>query len=381
MKLLITGGAGFIGSEIIRQLSDGESGYEIVVLDSLEEQIHGENPEQSYLYSLIQGKCEFVRGDIKDLNDVRKALNGVDVILHLAADTGTGQSMYQINQYNETNIMGTSNLFQAISMDRSVVKKIILASSRSVYGEGRYKCKQHGFVYPKGRKAADMKSGDFTVHCPLCNQPAQLVATTEESRITPNSLYAFTKLAQEKMVETMCTAMDIDYTIFRFQNVYGAGQSLKNPYTGILSIFSTLLLEDKPVNIFEDGQECRDFINVKDVAWAVIQSINNEASNGEVINIGSGIGTSVTEVAEKLKQKYVSNSVIHITGDFRIGDIANNIADISRAKRVLGFSPKISFDEGLMCFAEWVLTQQMDHGGYEASIKEMENNGMFIRKS
>ena len=206
------------------------------------------------------------------------------------------------------------------------------------------------------------------------------VATTEDSKIMPNSLYAFTKFSQEKMLETMSAALNIPYTIFRFQNVYGVGQSLKNPYTGILSIFSSLMLENKPINIFEDGQESRDFINVFDVAQGVIKSLTVQESDGEVINLGSGVGTTVKEIAEILKNEYKSNSDVNITGDFRIGDIANNFADIDKAKRILDFNQTVPLETGLREFCSWVKNQEHDNSGYEKSLKEMENAGMFIRK-
>lgn len=272
------------------------------------------------------------------------------------------------------------NLFQAISSTGQKVKKFVLASSRSVYGEGRYECPVHGMVYPDSRKMEDMKKGDFNMYCPHCGAKLKLVPTTEDSKITPNSLYAFTKYSQEKMIETMCRAMDIDYTIFRFQNVYGVGQSLKNPYTGILSIFSTLLLENKTINVFEDGLESRDFVNVKDVAVAVIRSLTAEKSNGEIINLGSGVGTGVLEIAEMLKKMYQSNSEICVTGDFRVGDIAHNIADITKAEELLDFKTTISLTEGLSEFAEWVRGQEMDNSRYEKSLEEMEQAGMFVRK-
>ena len=183
------------------------------------------------------------------------------------------------------------------------------------------------------------------------------------------------------MLQTLCPAMNIDYTIFRFQNVYGAGQSLKNPYTGILSIFSTLMLENKPVNIFEDGLESRDFVHVKDIADGVIASISNSKSNSEIINLGSGINTTVIEIAEILKKAYNSQSKLNITGDFRVGDIAHNKADISKAEKLLYFTPKISLENGLSDFCKWVKGQSTDNSGYEKSLTEMEQSGLFIRKT
>ena len=381
MKVLVTGGSGFIGAEIVNQLYESGN-YEITVLDSMTEQIHGKNWQNSYLYKTIEGKCRFIKDDVCNLETVQKAIADNEIIIHLAAETGTGQSMYQINQYNETNIMGTSNLLQAISLagKNSKVEKIILSSSRSVYGEGKYECPKCGVVYPDGRGRKQMLEGDFNFYCPHCGERMTLLPTTEDSEIKPASLYAYTKYAQELMLKTMCPAMGIDYTIFRFQNVYGIGQSLKNPYTGILSVFSTLMLENKPVNIFEDGLESRDFVNVRDVARGVIDSIDAPASNGEIINLGSGINTSVIDIAEILKKHYKSESEIRITGDFRIGDIAHNKADITRAQKILNYKPTITLDEGLNEFCLWVVDQDKDNSGYERSLAEMEKAGMFVRK-
>lgn len=382
MKILVTGGAGFIGAEIVNQLYQ-QNKWEITVLDNMSEQIHGKNWDDSFLYQSIKGKCRFIKGSVCDLRTVQEAIADTDVIIHLAAETGTGQSMYMINQYNETNVMGTSNIFQAISLAGSSkrIKKIILSSSRSVYGEGKYECPCCGVVYPDNRSKERMLAGDFSFYCPNCGKKLQLVPTTEDSQIKPSSLYAFTKYTQEMMLRTMCPAMAINYTIFRFQNVYGMGQSLKNPYTGILSVFSSLMLENKPVNIFEDGLESRDFINVKDIAKGVIASIENTESNGMTINLGSGCNTSVIEIAEILKKHYNSKSEIKITGDFRIGDIAHNKADISKARRILAFSPSISLDKGLEDFCKWVVNQEKDNSGYERSLTEMEQAGMFIRRT
>lgn len=380
-KILITGGAGFIGSEIVNHLFN-LGGWDITVIDSMTEQIHGSDWENSYLYQTIKGKCRFMKASVTDIAAMQEAISDNEYVLHLAAETGTGQSMYQINQYNEVNVMGTSNLLQAISLagKKSRVKKIVLSSSRSVYGEGKYECPNCGVIYPNNRDKAKMVAGDFNFYCPHCNAKLNLLATTEDSEIKPASLYAYTKYAQEMMLRTMCPALGIDYTIFRFQNVYGVGQSLKNPYTGILSVFSTLMLEDKPVNIFEDGLESRDFVNVKDIADGVIACLDNEKSNGATMNLGSGINTSVIEIAEILKKHYGSKSEIRISGDFRIGDIAHNKADISKAKEILGFAPKIGLEEGLATFCKWVVGQDTDNSKYEQSLAEMEQAGMFIRK-
>ena len=353
--------------------------FHITVLDSLTEQVHGKQKEKSYLYKKIKGKCNFIQGDIRDMETVIEAIKDQEYIIHLAAETGTGQSMYEVNRYNEVNIMGTSNLLQAMLKKKEKVKKVILASSRSVYGEGKYECKRDGYVYPKGRKIDLMKQGDFSLYCPICGDRITAVPTTENSDIKPQSLYGFTKYSQENLVELMCKSLKIDYSILRLQNVYGIGQSLNNPYTGILSIFSVLLRKNKKINIFEDGNESRDFINVIDVAGAFIKVLKEEKTNFEILNIGSGEGKTVMEIAKMLKKLYSSKSEIQVTGDFRVGDIAHNIADISKANKMIQFFPVVTLEKGLENFCKWVSSQNIENDSYENSIEEMKQVGMLIR--
>jgi len=380
-KVLITGGSGFIGNAIVKKLYNH---YEIVVLDNFSPQIHGDNYEESYLYQNIKDKCTIIKGDVRNREDVAKALQGVDYIIHLAAETGTGQSMYEINRYTDVNIMGTSNLFDVMLKEKLTVKKFILASSRSVYGEGMYECQEHGIVVPQSRAIEDMKRGDFEAKCPVCAGEVELRLTTEECPLTPISYYAYTKLAQEKMLTVMCPILNIPYTIFRFQNVYGAGQSLSNPYTGILSIFSKLLLQNKALNIFEDGKESRDFVHVSDVAAIVTNVLENDATNYQYINVGTGEGVSVIQVAETLKRLYASNSDIKLSGDFRKGDIRHNIADVSRGKELCGFAPAYTFETGMEEFTSWVKKQadedklEKEDGRFERSLEEMKATGMLI---
>jgi len=384
-KVLITGGAGFIGTAIINNLHK-EGKHDLVVLDNFSEQIHGNNFEESFLYQKIKEKAKIIKGDVRNREDVERALNGVDYIIHLAAETGTGQSMYEINKYTDVNIMGTSNLLDVILNKRIDIKKIILSSSRSVYGEGMYFCKKHGIVVPGSREIEDMKLGDFTTKCPICGQDVELRYTTEECELSPISYYAFTKLSQEKMLETMCPILGIPYTIFRYQNVYGAGQSLSNPYTGILSIFSKLLLQNKPLNIFEDGMESRDFVHVNDVASFTCSALENSKTDYQHINVGSGENISVLKVVNILKKYYCSTSEINISGDFRRGDIRHNVADISRAKSICGFSPIFNFEKGMEEFAAWVTAENRENkllvsdDKFERSLDEMKATGMLIQK-
>lgn len=381
-KVLITGGAGFIGNAIVKNLYNR---YDIVVLDNFSPQIHGDNYKESYLYQSVKDQCTIIHGDVRNRDDVAKALVGVDYMIHLAAETGTGQSMYEINRYTDVNIMGTSNLFDVILKEKLPVKKLILASSRSVYGEGMYACKEHGIVVPGSRSIEAMKNGNFEVQCPICAGEVELRYTTEECPLTPISYYAYTKLAQEKMLEVLCPTINLPYTIFRYQNVYGAGQSLNNPYTGILSIFSKMLLKNQTLNIFEDGLESRDFIHVSDVAAITCNALENEATHYQYINVGSGEKVSVMQVAETLKRLYASTSDLKISGDFRKGDIRHNIADMTRGKDLCGFAPAYTFEKGMEEFAAWVMKQDQENkmekedGRFEQSIEELKASGMMIQ--
>lgn len=381
-KVLVTGGSGFIGNAVVEIL---RKRYEVVVLDNFSPQIHGENYKESYLYQNIKDKCKIIKGDVRNYDDLKVALEGVDYIIHLAAETGTGQSMYEINRYTDVNIKGTSNLLEVILKNKLPIKKIILSSSRSVYGEGMYFCKEHGMVVPKSREINDMKNGDFEPKCPICGGKVEISQTTEECLLTPSSYYAYTKIAQEKMLELMCPTMNIPYTIFRYQNVYGAGQSLNNPYTGILSIFSKLLLKNQNLNIFEDGKESRDFVHVSDVAAATCSALENYATDYQHINVGSGENISVIQVAETLKRLYSSHSEINISGDFRKGDIRHNIADINRAKTLCGFKPVYTFEKGMGEFTAWVKKQDEEksleesNDLFERSLDEMKETGMLIQ--
>ena len=254
-NILVTGGAGFIGSNLSNKLV--LRGHFVRVLDSLAPQIHGDNPALSSLYNSLDSRIEFVHGSVTNSDDMMLALRGIDTVVHLAAETGTGQSMYSIRHYNDVNIAGTALLLDLISNLRYPVKKIVVASSRAIYGEGKYLCSGHGTVYPKERKADALKAGDFEMHCPECDDVLTMQLTDENSMLNPNSIYGITKLSQEQMVLTVGKALGISAIAYRYQNVYGPGQSLHNPYTGILSIFSTRILNGNPVNIFEDGKESR----------------------------------------------------------------------------------------------------------------------------
>lgn len=371
-KVLVTGGAGFIGSEIALKLI--EKGYNVRILDNLSPQIHGVNAK---LPQKLDGMVEFILGDIRNINDLMKALDGQDAVIHLAAETGTGQSMYELHKYCDVNINGTANLLDVLTNSKHSIQKFIISSSRAIYGEGKYYCKKDGVVFPNERKKEDMLKGDFEVKCPICGMNVELCATSEDSYVHPTSIYGLTKQMQEKMVMAACNAIDIPWVSYRYQNVYGSGQSLSNPYTGILSIFSNRILNDKEINIFEDGLETRDFIYISDVVEATILGLENQKANFNVFNVGAGISTSVKDIVEILGSVYDKYVKMKVTGDFRIGDIRHNYADIRKIKDVLGFEPKVSLDKGIKKFSKWVLQQKMNDNGYEKSIEEMKQKGLM----
>ena len=377
MNILITGGAGFIGSNLVKKLF--EKGHTITVLDTLSNQIHGNSPEtQSALFLGIKDKINFIKGSVTCHSDWKKAIFEQDAIIHLAAETGTGQSMYEIEKYTNTNIGGTAILLDILANDKHQIKKIIIASSRSIYGEGKYWSEDlQSFVYPKHRDELTMSKLDFEVKYPNIHTPLKLVPTDEESKIHPSSVYGITKQNQEQMVMTVCPTIGISPVAFRYQNVYGPGQSLTNPYTGILSIFSTLIRNGKMINIFEDGKESRDFVYIDDVVQATILGLEKSEADGNVFNVGYGKPVSVLEVANELIFNYGIDVEISISGNYRIGDIRHNYADLSKIENKLGFVPRTNFKEGIKLFSNWVNSQSIMHSKFEESINEMRSKGLF----
>lgn len=375
--VLITGGAGFIGSNVALKLV--QQGYKVTVLDSLSPQIHGNNPDvSSPLFISIKDKVNFIKGSVTSRDDWHKALKDVDAVLHLAAETGTGQSMYEIEKYVNVNIGGTAILLDILTNEKTRVKRVVVAESRAIYGEGRYWSDDlNAYVYPDERPDSSLAKGDFEVKYPGCPHPLKLVATTEDSKIHPGSVYGITKQVQGQLVHMVCQSIGIESVSFRYQNVYGPGQSLSNPYTGILSIFSTRIKNGNGINIFEDGLETRDFVYIDDIANATVLGLTVPGISGHAFNIGTGIATDVLTVAKTLIKHYGIDVPLTISGNYRLGDIRHNFADISKARELLGFQPKWSFDKGIQQFCRWVDTQPIQQDNYEKSIEEMKQKGLY----
>jgi len=374
-NVLITGGAGFIGSNLSHELV--ERGHHVRVLDCLLPQVHGSEPNSSVLFRSLPNGIDFIEGDVRFRDHWKSALQGMDIVVHLAAETGTGQSMYDVSRYFDVNVQGTAHLLDIVANGECRIERVIIASSRAIYGEGKYVDACGNPHYPTSRKEVDLLNGRFD---PMDIQGGQLnqVATDEASVIHPNSYYGLTKQVQEQMLLLGAEAHGFSCIALRYQNVYGPGQSLSNPYTGIISIFSKLLLTGKDINIFEDGLESRDFVHINDVVRATADAVELPGTRRESLNIGSGVGTTVLQVAQALVAHLRPEARLNVTGQFRIGDIRHNRADVTRAKELLGFVPRMSFEEGIATFVEWVRTQQLvSDSSYDLSLQEMRSRGLM----
>ena len=366
-KVLITGGVGFIGLALARTLV--RRGMTVRLLDNLSPQIHGADPQPELGALLEKHRVEVMRGDVRQRRDWVLALRDVDSVVHLAAETGTGQSMYKISGYTSTNVLGTALLLDVLANDRHGVTKLLLASSRAVYGEGAYDCARCGLVYPSMRSLGSLQASQWEPPCPSCCGPIHPVATPESAKTSPASVYAATKLAQEDLVRISANALGIPFLVFRLQNVYGEGQSLNNPYTGILSIFSNRIRQGKEIVLFEDGQETRDFVHVSDVAEAMALGLLSDGGDDLIMNVGSGVQVSVETIARSLKRQFNDFSApVVVSGQYRLGDIRHNYADISAIGQYLAFSPKVPLDEGIARFVRWVKTQPMATNGAEDGL-------------
>jgi dTDP-L-rhamnose 4-epimerase len=350
-RVLVTGGAGFIGSHLVDRLI--AKGYAVRVLDNLSPQVHS-GPAPGF-----EARAEVRVADIRDGEAVRSALAGVDVVVHFAAAVGVGQSMYEVTHYTSVNVLGTAALLEAIVKDRSPVGRLIVASSMSVYGEGRYECAACGPMDPEARPANQLARHDWNVYCPRCQGAMSPRPTPETKRLAPTSVYAINKRDQEELVLTVGRAVGIPSVALRFFNVYGAGQALSNPYTGVGAIFSSAFLNQRRPLIFEDGLQVRDFIHVSDVAAACMQAIERDDVRDIAVNVGTGRPTSVRELAGLLATAIPGADALtpEIVGRFRQGDIRGCYADTILCREVLKVSPAVPLELGVKELARWVAAQ------------------------
>lgn len=373
MNVLITGGAGFIGSRLARRLH--REGATLTLVDNLSEQVHG--PGAAFPADLPEfARC--ITADVRDRAAMRDAIAGQEVIVHLAAETGTGQSMYAIEHYSEVNLQGTSVLLDLLVNERPAsLKKLVVASSRAVYGEGQYGCAEHGTVYPAPRTAEAMDQGQFDPVCPVCGKAVVVEPTAETTPFAPSSFYGLTKQVQEQMVLMFASALGIDGFGMRYQNVYGPGQSLSNPYTGILAVFSNLVRQGKGLNIFEDGEESRDFVFVDDVVEATAAVCRPDVHGVMALNVGAGRRTTVAEVARAVIDYYGAEVPVTVTGAYRVGDIRHNVGDISRISALTGFIPQWKFEDGLRAFLDWADGHEAADAGFDKSLKELSDRQLL----
>jgi dTDP-L-rhamnose 4-epimerase len=354
--VLVTGGAGFIGSFLVDALV--KKGHRVRIYDALVPQVHGADQA---LPGYLNSDAEFVRGDVRDRQCLARALEGVDVIFHLAAAVGVGQSMYQIQYYTEVNTLGGAVLLDLLANTKHQVRKVIVASSMSIYGEGKYACGACGNVYPRLRSEAQLRARDWEMRCPGCGQEVRPVPTDEEKPLFPTSIYAVTKRDHEEMFLSTGFAYGLPAVALRFFNTYGPRQALSNPYTGVMAIFSGRLLNRQPPVIYEDGRQSRDFIHVSDVVQGLLLAMERSEADHQVFNLGTGVPTSVMQVAEMLSQRLTGGEIKpEIRQQYRAGDIRHCFADISRARRLLGFEPRVSLQDGLADLLAWVEGQVAD---------------------
>ena len=351
MKILVTGGAGFIGSFLVDALI--ERGETVRIFDNLEQQVHLTG-KPTYLNT----QAEFIQGDVRDIEVFRTALHGMDTVIHCASAVGVGQSQYEIKKYTDVNVGGTANLLQLLIEKDCTIKQILIPTSMTSYGEGLYRCPEHGDVRPGLRQVPQLEAHDWEPHCPVCQQSVEGIPIREDALRESGTIYALSKNMQEDMVMNIAAVYGIKATAFRLFNVYGPRQSLSNPYTGVTAIFLSRLKNGQPPVIYEDGKQSRDFISVHDVVRAFLMALDTEEANGKVFNIGSGLKTSIADIASTLATLTSIDVIANITAEFRKNDVRHCFADTTKARTILGWEPTVSFEAGMRELVEWGKEQE-----------------------
>lgn len=371
-RVLVTGGAGFVGSHLVDALL--ARGDQVRILDNLDPQVHGPDRRKP---AWVPADAELVQGDMRSADDVRRAVRGMQVVYHLAAAVGVGQSMYRIADYTDVNTLGTAHLLQGLVDDRGDVEKLVVASSMSIYGEGRY-ARPDG-----GEPAAVLRTPDrLRAHewepCDADGTVLAPVPTDERKPLDPTSIYALTKADQEKMVLMVGAAYGIPSVALRFFNIYGPRQSLSNPYTGVAAIFSSRLLNGQPPLVFEDGEQKRDFVSVHDIVQALLLAAREDAAVGKAFNVGSGRAVSVREVGATLAAVLGTDVQAQVVGKYRVGDIRHCFADISLAREVLGYEPRVTFEQGMQELVAWLQEQDRPEDHVETHTAELAARGLTL---
>lgn len=367
MNILVTGGAGFIGSHLVDALVS--QGHRVRVLDNFEPQVHeGKRPDY------LNKAAEYQEGDVRSRDALRKALKDIDVVFHEAAMVGVGQSMYQIEKYASVNVLGTSVLLDVIVNDKVPLKKLIVASSMSIYGEGQYSCASCGAVAPELRPNEQLKAHDWEMRCPRCRKNVKPMPTAESKPLIPTSVYAVSKRDQEELCLSVGRSYKIPTVALRYFNVYGPRQALSNPYTGVCAIFSARIKNNNPPIVFEDGGQTRDFVDVRDIVQANLLVMNSAAADYEMFNVGTGHPTSIGEIARVLAKLYGASVQPDITLKYRSGDIRHCASDISKIAR-LGFKPSVKLEAGLKALVSWG-KQVGAQDRVEQAARELQTRGL-----
>jgi dTDP-L-rhamnose 4-epimerase len=367
-NVLITGGAGFVGSHLTDTLL--QQGHSVRIFDNLSPQVH---PQGVPPY--LPSDAELTVADVRDADAVRSAIDGVDVIFHLASAVGVGQSMYEIANYMGVNTQGTANLLQVLLDSGCKIEKLIVASSMSIYGEGKYLCPGCGEMAPEPRLLPQLAAKQWEMRCPQCESVLAPVATDESKPLQCTSIYALSKKDQEEMCLLFGRTYGIPVVALRFFNIYGSRQALSNPYTGVAAIFASRLLNRRAPLIFEDGRQKRDFVSVYDIVQACTLAMETSGADGRAINIGSGVPISIQEVAMILCDALERYELVSVTGKYRAGDIRHCFADITLARRLLNYQPRIEFAQGMSELAYWLRSQQpQDHS--ETAVAQLMQYGL-----
>jgi dTDP-L-rhamnose 4-epimerase len=366
-RVLVTGGAGFIGSHLVDALV--ARGEKVRVLDSLDPQVHPRRP------GYLSPKAEYLFESITDPKVWPKALKGVEVVYHLAAALGIGQSLYRISHFVRTNSLGTADLLQHLTDSKHPLQRLVVASSNTIYGEGAYQCPSCGTVYPPIRGEEQLHRKDWEPHCPNCGKVVSPKPTPESKPLSPSSIYAITKRDEEEMALTIGQAYRMPVTALRFFNVYGTRQTLSNPYTGVAAIFIARIRNGNPPIIYEDGEQTRDFVSVHDIVQGLLLAGERPAAVGQVMNLGTGYPTTIRRLAKTLLELQEKDLPIRPSGEFRPGDIRHCTADISKARQLLGYEPKVSFRQGIEELVRWSTGQKVEDK-VDVAQKEMTARGL-----
>ena len=357
--VLVTGGAGFVGSHLVDELV--RQGERVRVLDNLDALAHpGGVPTH------LNREAELVEGDLCERATVDRALEGADRVFHLGGVVGNGESMVNVRRAVEHNAVGTATLLEAVIQRRDRVRRLVAASSMVVYGEGSYRCLQHGLIHPPPRPTEQMRRRLWELRCPACAEPATPEPTQEDAPLRPMSVYGITKRDQEELVLVLGRAYEIETVALRYLNVYGPRQALANPYTGVAAIFAARVLNGRSPLVFEDGGQLRDLVHVSDVVRATNAAMRAPAAPGHAINVATGARVSVLSLARQVARALGSDLALEVTAEYRAGDIRHCFADVSRARELLGFEARVTLGEGLPELAEWVTGQRAPDGGDEA---------------